>query len=86
MPSPRLPDLDIAPWRLSGVVYGTLLNDPASLAALGEAVNAPPYKAAPRAPISARLVTERNSAYLRVVTSYRSISNRSTHTRCCGQQ
>lgn len=51
MPSPRLPDLDIAPWRLSGVVYGTLLNDPASLAALGDAVNAPPYKAAPRAPV-----------------------------------
>lgn len=51
MPSPCLPDLDFAPWRLSGVVYGTLLNDPASLAALGDAVNAPPYKAAPRAPV-----------------------------------
>jgi 5-oxopent-3-ene-1,2,5-tricarboxylate decarboxylase/2-hydroxyhepta-2,4-diene-1,7-dioate isomerase len=51
MPSPCSLGLDFAPWRLSGVVYGTLLNDPASLAALGEAVNAPPYKAPPRAPV-----------------------------------
>lgn len=51
MPSHCPTDLDFAPWRLSGVVYGTLLNDPASLAALGDAVNAPPYKAAPRAPV-----------------------------------
>jgi 5-oxopent-3-ene-1,2,5-tricarboxylate decarboxylase/2-hydroxyhepta-2,4-diene-1,7-dioate isomerase len=51
MPSPCLLDLDFAPWRLSGVLYGTLLNDPAALAALGEAVNAPPYKAPPRAPV-----------------------------------
>ena len=51
MPSPCSLDLDFAPWRLSGVVYGTLLNDPAALAALGEAVNAPPYKAPPRAPV-----------------------------------
>lgn len=32
-------------------MYGTLLNDRAALEALGEAVNAPPYKAPPRAPI-----------------------------------
>lgn len=51
MPSPCCADLDFAPWRLSGVVYGTLLNDPASLAALGDAVNAPPYKAPPQAPV-----------------------------------
>jgi 5-oxopent-3-ene-1,2,5-tricarboxylate decarboxylase / 2-hydroxyhepta-2,4-diene-1,7-dioate isomerase len=43
--------LDFAPWRLSGTVVGPLLNDPAALAALGEAVNAPPYKAPPRAPV-----------------------------------
>ncbi|WP_028226983.1 fumarylacetoacetate hydrolase family protein [Paraburkholderia ferrariae] len=36
---------------VSGAVYGTLLNDRAALAALGDAVNAPPYKAPPRAPI-----------------------------------
>jgi 5-oxopent-3-ene-1,2,5-tricarboxylate decarboxylase / 2-hydroxyhepta-2,4-diene-1,7-dioate isomerase len=42
---------DFAPWRLSGVVYGTLMNDPAALAALGDAVHAPPYKAPPRAPV-----------------------------------
>ncbi len=51
MPSPCSLDLDFAPWRLSGVVVGTLLNDPASVAALGDAVNAPPYKAPPRAPV-----------------------------------
>ncbi|MFO1219394.1 MAG: fumarylacetoacetate hydrolase family protein [Burkholderiaceae bacterium] len=45
------PEFDFAPWRLSGVVYGTLLNDAAALAALGDAVNAAPYKAPPRAPV-----------------------------------
>ena len=42
---------DAAPWALSGTVYGCLLNHRAALAALGEAVNAAPYKAAPRAPV-----------------------------------
>lgn len=46
-----LPPLPSAPWRLSGTVLGALLNDPAQLAALGDAVNAPPYKAAPQAPV-----------------------------------
>jgi 5-oxopent-3-ene-1,2,5-tricarboxylate decarboxylase/2-hydroxyhepta-2,4-diene-1,7-dioate isomerase len=36
---------------VSGAVYGTLLNDRHALAALGDAVNAPPYKAPPRAPV-----------------------------------
>ncbi len=44
-------DMPMRPWRLSGVVYGTLLNSTAALAALGDAVNAPPYKAAPKAPV-----------------------------------
>ena|SRR2546425_2631532 len=43
--------LDFAPWQLSGTVVGPLLNDPASVAALGEAVHAAPYKAPPRAPV-----------------------------------
>ena len=34
-----------------GTVYGTLLNHPGALAALGPAVDAPPYKAPPRAPV-----------------------------------
>jgi len=34
-----------------GTVYGTLLNHRDALAALGDAVHAPPYKAPPRAPI-----------------------------------
>ena len=48
-----LPDLAFAmpPYRLSGVVYGTLLNHRAALQALGDAVNLPPYKAPPRAPV-----------------------------------
>jgi 5-oxopent-3-ene-1,2,5-tricarboxylate decarboxylase / 2-hydroxyhepta-2,4-diene-1,7-dioate isomerase len=41
----------VPPWRLSGVVYGTLLNDPAALAALGDAVHRAPYKAPPVAPV-----------------------------------
>lgn len=40
-----------APYRYSGTVYGTLMNDPAALAALGAAVDQPPYKAVPRAPV-----------------------------------
>lgn len=43
--------LDFFPWRLSGTVLGPLLNDPAALAALGEAVHQPPYRAPPRAPV-----------------------------------
>lgn len=39
------------PHRFSGVVYGTLLNDPATLAALGDAVHQPPYRAPPAAPV-----------------------------------
>jgi 5-oxopent-3-ene-1,2,5-tricarboxylate decarboxylase/2-hydroxyhepta-2,4-diene-1,7-dioate isomerase len=48
---PSLPEFDVAPYRLSGVVYGTLLNHEPALQALGDAVNAAPYKAAPRAPV-----------------------------------
>ena len=36
---------------VTGAVYGTLLNDRAALAALGEAVHAAPYKAPPKAPV-----------------------------------
>jgi 5-oxopent-3-ene-1,2,5-tricarboxylate decarboxylase/2-hydroxyhepta-2,4-diene-1,7-dioate isomerase len=39
------------PYRLSGAVYGTLLNHPEALAALGDAVNQAPYKAPPKAPV-----------------------------------
>ncbi len=42
---------DVAPYRLSGTVYGTLLNHRSALAALGDAVNRPPYDAAPKAPV-----------------------------------
>ncbi|HNY45634.1 MAG TPA: fumarylacetoacetate hydrolase family protein [Casimicrobium sp.] len=48
--NPRI-SFDAAPWRLSGVVYGTLLSDRAAMAAIGEAANQPPYKAAPKAPV-----------------------------------
>jgi 5-oxopent-3-ene-1,2,5-tricarboxylate decarboxylase/2-hydroxyhepta-2,4-diene-1,7-dioate isomerase len=48
-----LPDLafDAAPYRLSGNVYGALLNHRAALDALGDAVHQPPYKAPPQAPV-----------------------------------
>jgi 5-oxopent-3-ene-1,2,5-tricarboxylate decarboxylase/2-hydroxyhepta-2,4-diene-1,7-dioate isomerase len=42
---------DVPPYRLSGTVVGTLMNDPAALAALGEQVREPPYKAPPKAPV-----------------------------------
>ncbi len=44
-------EFNVPPYRLSGVVYGTLLNHEGSLQALGDAVDAAPYKAAPRAPV-----------------------------------
>ena len=40
-----------APYRLSGTVYGTMLNHTGALAALGDAVNHAPYMAPPRAPV-----------------------------------
>lgn len=43
--------LDFAPWRLSGLVVGALMNHHQSLATLGDAVNQPPYKAPPKAPV-----------------------------------
>ncbi|MCB1995465.1 MAG: fumarylacetoacetate hydrolase family protein [Burkholderiaceae bacterium] len=45
------PTFAVPPYRLSGVVYGTLLNDPATVSALGDAVHAAPYKAPPKAPV-----------------------------------
>lgn len=42
---------DFAPFRCSGVVYGALMNDPLALLALGDRVQQPPYKAAPRTPV-----------------------------------
>jgi 5-oxopent-3-ene-1,2,5-tricarboxylate decarboxylase / 2-hydroxyhepta-2,4-diene-1,7-dioate isomerase len=48
----RLP-FDTAPYALSGVVYGALLNDPGQLIELGLAAEQPPYKGAPKAPVLA---------------------------------
>ncbi len=42
---------DSSPSPARGTVYGTLLNEKAALAALGEQVHAAPYKAPPKAPI-----------------------------------
>jgi 5-oxopent-3-ene-1,2,5-tricarboxylate decarboxylase/2-hydroxyhepta-2,4-diene-1,7-dioate isomerase len=39
------------PALARGTVYGTLLNHPSALAALGEQVHAAPYKAPPKAPV-----------------------------------
>ena len=43
--------MDVAPYRLSGLVYGALLNHHTGLRALGDAVQQPPYKGPPRAPV-----------------------------------
>ena len=42
---------DVPPYRLSGTVYGALLNHGSALQALGGAVDQPPYKRAPQAPV-----------------------------------
>lgn len=42
---------DFEPYRLSGNVYGTLLNHRSALTELGPKVAEPPYNAAPRAPV-----------------------------------
>src|SRR6202167_5706043 len=42
---------DVPPHRLSGAVYGALLNHRLALAALGESVNQLPHKAPPSAPV-----------------------------------
>ena len=44
-------NVPFAPWRLSGTVLGVLMNHRPALAALGDAVHQPPYKAPPRAPV-----------------------------------
>lgn len=49
--APRHSAFDFSPYELSGVVYGTLLNHEAAVAALGDAVNHPPYKAPAKAPV-----------------------------------
>ena len=43
--------IDAAPYRLSGTVYGTLLNHRSALTELGGKAALPPYNAAPRAPV-----------------------------------
>ncbi len=48
-----LPDPDVVPYRLSGTVIAALLNHRPQWAALGDAVNLPPYKAPARAPVLA---------------------------------
>ena len=42
---------DFEPYRLSGNVYGALLNHRSALTELGPKVAEPPYNAAPRAPV-----------------------------------
>jgi 5-oxopent-3-ene-1,2,5-tricarboxylate decarboxylase/2-hydroxyhepta-2,4-diene-1,7-dioate isomerase len=42
---------EMAPFRLTGAVYGTLLNHRSALAELGGKAEQPPYNAPPRAPV-----------------------------------
>jgi 5-oxopent-3-ene-1,2,5-tricarboxylate decarboxylase/2-hydroxyhepta-2,4-diene-1,7-dioate isomerase len=70
MPDPLA--FDFFPYRLSGTVYGALLNDPALLAALGDAVGQPPYKAPPKGPVlcvKPRNTLARNGDPLRVAAT-----------------
>ena len=57
MPSPFAlwagPRIEVAPFRLSGTVYATLLNHRCSLESLGDAVAAAPYKGAPKSVVLA---------------------------------
>jgi 5-oxopent-3-ene-1,2,5-tricarboxylate decarboxylase / 2-hydroxyhepta-2,4-diene-1,7-dioate isomerase len=46
-------DVDVPPYRLSGVVYSALLNHRPQWTALGEAAHQPPYKAPAQAPVLA---------------------------------
>jgi 5-oxopent-3-ene-1,2,5-tricarboxylate decarboxylase/2-hydroxyhepta-2,4-diene-1,7-dioate isomerase len=41
----------VPPYRLSGAVYGALMNHRSALEAVGDAANLPPYDAPPRAPV-----------------------------------
>jgi 5-oxopent-3-ene-1,2,5-tricarboxylate decarboxylase/2-hydroxyhepta-2,4-diene-1,7-dioate isomerase len=43
--------VDTAPFRLSGTVYGTLLNHRSAIAAMQDKMGLPPYNAPPRAPV-----------------------------------
>ena len=43
--------VDVAPFRLSGTVYGTLLNHRSAFAALEGELALPPYNAPPRSPV-----------------------------------
>jgi 5-oxopent-3-ene-1,2,5-tricarboxylate decarboxylase / 2-hydroxyhepta-2,4-diene-1,7-dioate isomerase len=42
---------DVAPFKLTGRVYGTLLNHRTALEAIAEVAEKPPYNALPRAPV-----------------------------------
>jgi 5-oxopent-3-ene-1,2,5-tricarboxylate decarboxylase/2-hydroxyhepta-2,4-diene-1,7-dioate isomerase len=46
----RIP-CEVAPFSLSGTVYGTLLNHRSALAAVADEAGKPPYNALPRAPV-----------------------------------
>jgi 5-oxopent-3-ene-1,2,5-tricarboxylate decarboxylase/2-hydroxyhepta-2,4-diene-1,7-dioate isomerase len=43
--------MEVAPYRLSGCVYGTLVNHRSALQELGSAASAAPYEALPAAPV-----------------------------------
>jgi len=43
--------MEVPPYRLSGTVYGALLNHRTALQALGDSMDQPPYRAAPQAPV-----------------------------------
>lgn len=48
---PNFPFYDDPPYRLSGVVYGAVLNAPSALERIGAAAFEPPHKAPPKGPV-----------------------------------
>ena len=65
--SPAVP-IDVPPYRLSGVVYGTLLNHRDALAALGAAVNH--RRTRPRRSAPVLYIKPRNTLAARAATAW----------------
>jgi 5-oxopent-3-ene-1,2,5-tricarboxylate decarboxylase/2-hydroxyhepta-2,4-diene-1,7-dioate isomerase len=72
------PRIEVAPFRLSGTVYATLLNHRRSLEALGDAVAAAPYKGAPKSVV---LAVKPRQALVAPAATCRSTAARSARGR-----
>ena len=71
---------DVPPYRLSGRVYGALLNHRAALDALGAAAQPPPYQAPPKAPV---LYVKPRGPHAAGAPAPRSPTSSTATCRCC---